>query len=155
MRNRIIFLISIGFLLILASCGTSKSMHHLPDISNYDTIQPVVIKQSDSLFISGKNSLLKNKQGLWELYVEGDPLQLGLTTGALSDSLLKKQEQIFFSKIKDLIPSKFEQKMLRYFLKWYNRKLYSNVTTEYQSEIYGVSQYTSHDFDNIDRKSVV
>ncbi len=134
---------------MLASCGTSKSMHHLPDISNYDTIKPVVIKQSDSLFISGKNSLLKNKQGLWELYVEGDPLQIGLTTGALSDSLLKKQEQIFFSKIKDLIPSKFEQKMLRYFLKWYNRKLYSNVTEEYQAEIYGVSQYTSHDFDNI------
>ncbi|WP_337967969.1 C45 family peptidase [uncultured Flavobacterium sp.] len=149
MKNRIKLSLLIGFLLMLASCGTSKSMHHLPDISNYDTIKPVVIKQSDSLFISGKNSLLKNKQGLWELYVEGDPLQIGLTTGALSDSLLKKQEQIFFSKIKDLIPSKFEQKMLRYFLKWYNRKLYSNVTEEYQAEIYGVSQYTSHDFDNI------
>ncbi len=149
MKNRIKLFILIGFLLIIASCGTSKSMRHLPDISNYDTIKPVVTKQSDSLFISGKNSLLKNKQGLWELYVEGDPLQIGLTTGALSDSLLKKQEQIFFSKIKDLIPSKFEQKMLRYFLKWYNRKLYSNVTEEYQAEIYGVSQYTSHDFDNI------
>jgi len=134
---------------MFASCGTSKSMRHLPDVSNYDTIKPVVTKQSDSLFISGKNSLLKNKQGLWELYVEGDPYQIGLTTGALSDSLLKKQEQIFLSKIKDLIPSKFEQKMLRYFLKWYNRKLYSNVTSEYQSEIYGVSQYTSYDFDNI------
>ncbi|RKR10162.1 acyl-CoA:6-aminopenicillanic acid acyl transferase [Flavobacterium sp. 90] len=149
MKNRINLFFFVGFLLMIVSCGTSKSKHHLPDVSNYDTIKPVVTKKSDSLFISGKNSLLKNKQGLWELYVEGDPLQIGLTTGALSDSLLKKQEQIFFSKIKDLIPSKFEQKMLRYFLKWYNRKLYSNVTSEYQSEIYGVSQYTSHDFDNI------
>jgi predicted choloylglycine hydrolase len=149
MKSRINLFFFVDFLLMLASCGTSKSMHHLPNISNYDTIKPVVIKQSDSLFISGKNSLLKNKQGLWELYVEGDPLQIGLTTGALSDSLLKKQEHIFFSKIKDLIPSKFEQKMLRYFLKWYNRKLYSNVSSEYQSEIYGVSQYTSLDFDNI------
>ncbi|WP_316636026.1 C45 family peptidase [uncultured Flavobacterium sp.] len=149
MKTRIIFLISIGFLLMFASCGTSKSMRHEPEISNYNSAKPVVIKQSDSLFLSGKNSLLKNKQGIWELYVEGDPLQIGLTTGALSDSLLKKQEQIFFSKIKDLIPSKFEQKMLRYFLKWYNRKLYSYVPQEYQSEIYGISQYTSHDFDNI------
>ncbi|MCD0469470.1 C45 family peptidase [Flavobacterium sp. JAS] len=149
MKNRIKLFTLIVFLLILASCGTSKSMHHLPDTSNYNATKPVVTKQSDSLFISGKSSLLKNKQGLWELYVEGDPFQIGLTTGALSDSLLKKQEQIFFSKIKDLIPSKFEQKMLRYFLKWYNRKLYSNVTPEYQSEIYGVSQYTSLDFDNI------
>ena len=39
--------------------------------------------------------------------------------------------------------------MLRHFLKWYNRKLYLNVPEEYQTEIYGVSQYTSHDFDNI------
>ncbi len=39
--------------------------------------------------------------------------------------------------------------MLRHFLKWYNRKLYANVPAEYQTEIFGVSQYTSHDFDNI------
>jgi predicted choloylglycine hydrolase len=134
---------------MFASCGTSKSMHHEPEVLNYNSAKPVVIKQSDSVFISGKNSLLKNKQGIWELYVEGDPLEIGLNTGALTDSLLKKQQQIFFSKIKDIVPSKFQQKMLRYFLKWYNRKLYSYVPEEYQTEIYGVSKYTSHDFDNI------
>lgn len=134
---------------MLASCGTSKSMHHQPEISNYNATKPIVTKLSDSIFVSGKNSLLKNKQGIWELYVEGDPLEIGLNSGALSDSLLKNQEHIFFSKIQDIIPSKFEQKMLRHFLKWYNRKLYLNVPEEYQTEIYGVSQYTSHDFDNI------
>lgn len=134
---------------MLASCGTSKSMHHQPEISNYNATKPIVTKLSDSAFVSGKNSLLKNKQGIWELYVEGDPLEIGLNSGALSDSLLKNQEHIFFSKIQDIIPSKFEQKMLRHFLKWYNRKLYLNVPEEYQTEIYGVSQYTSHDFDNI------
>jgi predicted choloylglycine hydrolase len=149
MKGRINLFFFVGFLLMLASCGTSKSMHHQPEVSNYNNAKPVVTKQSDSVFISGKNSLLKNKQGLWELYVEGDPLEIGLNTGALSDSLLKNQEHIFFSKIQDIIPSKFEQKMLRHFLKWYNRKLYLNVPEEYQTEIFGVSQYTSHDFDNI------
>jgi predicted choloylglycine hydrolase len=149
MKNRITYLIFVGFLGILVSCGTSKSKNHLPDISSYNATRPVVTKVSDSVFIAGKNSLLKNKQGLWELYVEGDPLEIGLNTGALSDSLLQRQQQIFFSKIKDLVPSKFEQKILHQFLKWYNRKLYSNVTAEYQTEIYGLSQYTSHDFDNI------
>jgi len=149
MKNQINLFFFVGFLLMLASCGTSKSMHHLPEISNYNTAKPVVTKPSDSVFISGKNSLLKNKQGLWELYVEGDPLEIGLNTGALSDSLLKNQEHIFFSKIKDIVPSKFQQKLLRHFLKWYNRKLYTNVPEEYQTEIFGVSQYTSHDFDNI------
>jgi len=149
MKNRIILLFFVGFLGILVSCGTSKSKNHQPDISAYNNSKPVVTKLSDSTFASGKNSFLKNKQGLWELYAEGDPLEIGLTTGALSDSLLKQQEQIFFSKIKDFVPSKFQQNLLRHFLKWYNRKLYSNVPVEYQTEIYGVSQYSSHDFDNI------
>lgn len=147
MNSRII--IFFFFLLVLVSCGTSKSMRHQPDISNYNTTRPVVIKQSGTVFTSGKNSLLKNKQGLWELYAEGDALEIGLTTGALSDSLLKRQEQIFFSRIEDIVPSKFQQVLLRNFLKWYNRKLYQNVPNEYQTEIYGVSQYTSHNFDNL------
>ena len=149
MKSRINLFLFVSFLLMLASCGTSKSMHHAPDISKYNTAKPVVTKQSPTVFVSGKNSLLKNKQGLWELYVEGDPLEIGTTTGALSDSLLKKQENIFFSKIEDIVPSKFQQKLLRQFLKWYNRKLYTNVPEEYQTEIYGVSQYTSNSFDNI------
>lgn len=149
MKNQSLLLSFIIFTLILVSCGTSKSMHHLPEISNYNATKPVVTKHSNALFTSGKNSLLKNKQGLWELYVEGDPLEIGLTTGALSDSLLKKQEQIFFGRIEDIVPSKFQQNLLRNFLKWYNRKLYLNVSNEYQTEIYGVSQYTSQDFNNI------
>lgn len=149
MKKRILIVFLIGFLLVFLSCGTSKSMHHQPNIADYDTILPIVKKQSDSVFSVGKNSLLKNKQGLWELYVEGDAYQIGLNSGALTDSLLKKQELIFFSKIKDLVPSKFKQNMLRNFLKWYNRKLYLNVPEEYQTEIYGVSQYTSHDYDAI------
>ncbi|MHC0444368.1 C45 family autoproteolytic acyltransferase/hydrolase [Flavobacterium sp. 3-218] len=149
MKNSSLLLSSLFFMLIIVSCGTSKSKKHTPDISAFNATKPTVQKISDSIFISGPNSLLKNKQGLWELYVEGDPLEIGLTTGALTDSLLEKQQHIFFSKITDFVPSKFQQKLLRQFLKWYNRKLYLNVPNEYQTEIYGVSQYTSAEFDNI------
>ena len=149
MKNRITSLFFISFTLVFIACGTSKSKKHLPDITHYNAGKPVVTKQSDTAFFSGKNSLLKNKQGLWELYLEGDPLEIGLSNGALSDSLLKKQEQIFFSRIEDIIPSKFQQNLLRNFLKWYNRKLYQNVPGEYQTEIYGVSQYTSRNFNGI------
>ena len=148
-KNRILSILIIGLLALFASCGTSKSLHHLPDISQYNTTPPTIQKQSKNVFVSGNNTFLKNKQGLWELYVEGDPLQIGLTTGALTDSLLKNQEKIFFSRIEDMVPSKFKQNLLRNFLKWYNRKLYLNVSNEYQAEIYGVSQFTSHQFDNI------
>ncbi|MFD1603268.1 C45 family autoproteolytic acyltransferase/hydrolase [Flavobacterium artemisiae] len=149
MKSRILSILFITFLALLTSCGTSKSKNHKPDLSAYNADVPVVKKLSDSVFVSGKNSFFKNKQGLWELYAEGDPLQIGLTTGALTDSLLQKQQRIFFSKITDFIPSKFQQKILRKFLIWYNRKLYLNVPNEYQAEIYGVSQYTGHEFDNI------
>ncbi|PWB25255.1 C45 family autoproteolytic acyltransferase/hydolase [Flavobacterium sp. HTF] len=149
MKNRIKILFFLGFLLMLVSCGITKSKRHLPDLTHYNATKPVVTKLSDSVFISGKNSFLKNKQGLWELYVEGDPLEIGLTTGALTDSLLKQQQKAFFSKVTDFVPSKFQQNLLRNFLKWYNRKLYQNVANEYQAEIYGVSQYTSHEFDNL------
>jgi hypothetical protein len=135
--------------IVLISCGTSKSLHHQPQLEGFDNSIPVVEKISATKFVSGKNFLLKNKQQLWELYVEGDPLQRGLVTGALEDSLLKKQERVFFSKIEEIVPSKSKQKLLRNILKWYNRKLYLNVQEEYKTEIYGISKYTSHDYDFI------
>ena len=134
---------------MLFSCGTSKSLHNRPQLEGYNNAVPVVKKQSNSVFSSGNNFLLKNKEDLWELYVEGDPLERGLAFGSLSDSLLKRQERIFFTKINDLLPSQTKQRLLRTFLKWYNRKLYLNVPEEYKTEIYGISQYSSHDFDNI------
>lgn len=135
--------------LALFSCGISKSIHHQPQTQGFSQAIPVVKKHSPELFTSGNNFLLKNRQSLWELYVEGDPLQIGMETGALSDSLLKKQERVFFSKIEQLVPSKSKQNLLRSILKFYNRKLYLNVPEEYKTEIYGVSRYSSHDFDNL------
>ncbi len=148
-KKRIFFCFFSSLFLVTISCGTSKSLHHKPQLEGYNNTIPLVKKQSNTVFSSGNNFLLKNKQNLWELYVEGDPLERGLVMGSLTDSLLKKQERVFFSKINDLVPSKFKQRLLRAFLKWYNRKLYLNVPEEYKTEIYGISEYTSHDFDNI------
>lgn len=149
MKRQFQISVLLGLTLLLISCGVNKSLKHVPQVSGYDQTIPVVKKQSPTVFTSGNNFFLKNRQSLWELYVEGDPLQIGLKTGALTDSLLKKQERVFFSKINDIVPSKNKQWLLRNILKFYNRKLYLNVSEEYQTEIYGVSQYSSHDYDNI------
>lgn len=143
-----LLLMSFSFFLFIA-CGTSKSLHHKPITDVYNKTKPILTKKSNTLFTAAPNFLLKNKQNLWELYLEGDPLQIGLNAGSLTDSLLKKQESVFFSKIEDIVPSKFKQKLLRSFLKWYNRKLYLNVPEEYKTEIYGISEFASRDFDNI------
>ena len=149
MKRTFLFSIIFIYLQLFTSCGTYNSLHHKPQLTGYDNTIPIVKKYSNTLFTSGNNFLLKNKQNLWELYLEGDPLQRGLAFGSLSDSLLKKQETVFFSKINTIVPSKFKQRVLRNFLKWYNRKLYLNVSEEYQTEIYGISQYSSRNYDNI------
>lgn len=139
----------ITFFLLFISCGTSKSLHHQPELVGYQDAVPILKKQSDTIFYSGKNFLIKNKQQLWELYVAGDPLERGLLIGSLTDSLYKKQETIFFARIEDMVQSKFKQNILRNFLKWYNRKLYVHVPEEYKTEIYGISQYASEEFNYI------
>ncbi|SIP92778.1 Acyl-coenzyme A:6-aminopenicillanic acid acyl-transferase [Chryseobacterium sp. RU37D] len=137
------------FILILASCGIRKSVNHIPDVKQYSLEIPKVSRINDSTFSFNENYLTKNKQQLWELYIKGNPLQLGYNNGALTQNLMQKQEEIFFSKVEGFVPSKFKQNLLRGFLKWYNRKMYLNVREDYQAELYGLSQYSSDKYDFI------
>lgn len=133
----------------LNSCGVSKSLHERPDVSAYNSIIPEKVKVNDSTFIAGNNFFLKNKQGQWELYIEGNPFQIGKITGSLTQDLMQKQEAIFFKKVEDLVPSKTQQFLLRKFLAWYNRKMYLHIPEEYKAEIYGLSQFSSSNFSEI------
>jgi tetratricopeptide (TPR) repeat protein len=138
------------FLIInLTSCGVRKSIKHVPDVKQYSLEIPKVNKINDSTFNFNQNYLTKNKQQLWELYIKGNPLQLGYNNGALTQDLMQKQEDIFFSKVEGFVPSKFKQDLLRGFLKWYNRKMYLNVREDYQAELFGLSQYSSDKYNFI------
>lgn len=134
---------------LLNSCGVSKSINNRPDVSGYNSSIPEKIKINDSTFIAGNNFFLKNKQGLWELYVEGNPLQIGEITGSLTQKQLQSQEAYIFNMVEDIIPSKFQQFLLRKFLAWYNRQMYQHIPEEYKTEIYGLSQYSSSNFSEI------
>ncbi len=136
-------------LFALSSCGISKGLEDRPDVSNYDTTLPQRTKISDSTFTIGDNFITKNKQGLWEMYVSGNPMELGLNQGALSQELFNQQEAVFLKKINDLVPSKGYQKILRKFLAWFNRKVYLHIDEQYKTEIYGISQYASPNYDYI------
>ena len=143
------YLFFIVLILSLTSCGVRKSIQHIPDVQQYALVIPKVNKINDSTFSYNQNYLTKNKQQLWELYIKGNPLQLGYNNGALTQNLMQEQEEIFFSKVEGFVPSKFKQKLLRGFLKWYNRKMYLNVREDYQAELYGMSQYSSDRYDFI------
>jgi len=148
-RCFILLFLSLNLILNLTSCGVRKSINHVPDVKQYTLEIPKVNKINDSTFSFNQNYLTKNEQQLWELYIKGNPLQLGYNNGALTQSLMQKQEEIFFSKVEGFVPSKFKQNLLRGFLKWYNRKMYLNIREDYQSELYGLSQYSSDKYNFI------
>ncbi len=136
-------------LLSLTSCGVSKSIHDRPNVDGFDATIPERVKINDSTFVAGNNFLLKNKQGQWELYVEGNALQIGKITGSLTRELMQRQEAIFFDQVNEWVPSKFQQYLLRKFLAWYNRKMYLYVPEEYKVEIYGMSEFGSSNYAEI------
>lgn len=143
------YLVFIFLVLNLISCATRKSVKHIPEVKQYTLEIPKVEKINDSTFSFNQNYLTKNKLQLWELYIKGNPLQLGYNNGALTQNLMQMQEEIFFSKVETFVPSKFKQNLLRGFLKWYNRKMYLNVRDDFQAELYGLSQYSSDRYDYI------
>lgn len=140
---------SLAFIVMLTSCGVSKSIKDIPNVSNYEVKELSRVVINDSTFQAGDNFLTKNKQGQWELYVEGNAYQLGLNTGLLTQELFKKQEGVFLSKVAEIVPSKTKQYLLRKVLAWYNRKMYLNVPEQYKAEIYGLSKYAGNEYDYI------
>jgi len=137
---------------IIFSCGVKKSQNNEPNISSYSISDDSRIEINDTLIFKGNNSLRKNQYGQWELIAEGNPLDLGNSIGVLSQELMKKQQEIFFSKVEEIVPSKFKQYLLRKFLAWYNREIYLHIKEEYKVEIYGLSRYSTDKYDYIANK---
>lgn len=148
-NNKLYIVIILSVFFQLTSCGVRKSIKHIPDIEQYVLEVPQVTKVNDSTLRFKQNYLTKNRQQLWELYIKGNPLQLGYNNGALTKDLMQKQEKIFFSKVEGFVPSTFRQNLLRGFLKWYNRKMYLNINNDFQAELYGMSRYSSDAYDFI------
>lgn len=93
--------------------------------------------------------LRRNPHGLWELYTAGSPEESGTAAGALTDSLMRYQEQVFVDQIREFIPSDGYLRFLRGMICIFNRNLGKHVPEEYRREIYARSLYCSHDFDAI------
>lgn len=107
------------------------------------------IDHGNGLYTINNNWLRKSNSGLYELYVEGDPYEMGIINGKLSKELVENQEKHFNDRINNMIPSTFYKHFLKYFIGWFNRDLDENVSEEYKEEIYGISKSASNDFEYI------
>src|SRR5690606_28887349 len=91
--------------LSFASCGVSKSLHDVPDVSMFNPSIPEREKISDSSFTTENGYLTKNKFGQWDLYVSGDPYQMGLNTGSLTEECIKKYKHVYLYILNELVYS--------------------------------------------------
>ncbi len=119
----------------------------LPPVPPDRTVESWKTDTLDSDFYLCKNNWLKKSNtGLWEMYLEGKPFDRGVIGGKLSKSLIYKQEKAFVDQIEKIVPSRFYQRFLKYFIYWFNRKLDRYIPLEYQLEIYGISLSASNEF---------
>ena len=94
---------------------------------------------SADFYTFNNNILQKNEFGLWEMYLEGKPFEMGVANGKLTKELIKIQEDAFVDQINKLVPSSSWLKFLKYFIGWFNRDIDEHISIEYQQEIYGIS----------------
>lgn len=120
-----------------------------PDVEE-SVFEKVVIEQPSNQFYKYKNNWLrKSNSGLFEMYVEGSPYEMGVINGKLSQQLVINQEKHFVEKLNEMIPSKVYINFLKYFVAWFNKDLDDNISEEYKKEIYGISQSASDQFSYI------
>lgn len=107
---------------------------------------------SPDFYRVGHNWLKKNKYGLWEMYLEGNPFEMGVASGKLTKELIAQQEEAFVDQINTLIPSPSYLKFLKYFTGWFNRDIDEYIPEEYKEEIYGVSFSAADGYEYIGNK---
>ena len=120
-----------------------------PEIKDMSILEVVRENPSPDFYKINNSWLRKNKFGLWEMYLEGSPFEIGVINGKLTKELIKIQEDAFVEKINTLIPSKAYLRFLKYFISWFNRDIDDYIPEEYLLEIYGISFSASDDYDFI------
>lgn len=142
----IIVLLIILSLIILFTIKTKLSP---PDISDLSILEKVRENPAPNYYKIDNSWLRKNESGLWEMYLEGSPFEIGVINGKLTKELIKIQEDAFVEQINTLIPSKYYLKFLKYFIGWFNRDIDEYIPEEYLQEIYGVSFGASDGYEYI------
>jgi isopenicillin-N N-acyltransferase like protein len=148
-RTGYVFLTFLGLLLVGFIYLVIVSTTHPPKPADTSSLQLQRTEPSPGLYSIKNNWFRKSNTGLYELYVEGSPYEMGVVNGKLTAELVQRQEDHFNDQIEKMIPSNFYRHFLKYVIGWFNRHLADNVTEEYKEEIYGVSNAASEKYDYI------
>ncbi len=142
-RSLLVFMIIIIGLLLIGIIYVVRVSDIDPPLMVQQPLEPKRAEPSKGFYTLKNNWFRKSSSGLYELYVEGNPTELGVYNGLLTRELVVRQEDHFSDQISKMIPSEGYRKFLKYFIGWFNRDLDKNVSDEYKQEIYGVSKAAS------------
>lgn len=108
-----------------------------------------VVEADTGLFVIDNNWFRQSESGLYELYIEGSPFERGVRIGALTRDLVHYQEQSFIEQINRIVPSDLYRTTLKFFIGYFTRNLPDYVDQEFKEEIYGISQFSSDEFNHL------
>jgi len=120
-----------------------------PGIPLAEKKEMVRIALNDSSFVCGNGWLRKSREGWWEMYLEGSPYEIGYAHGLLTEELMAWQEKAFTEKLAEFLPTKFYQRFMLTFVRFFNRNLVRYVQPEYRKEIFGISRSAPPEYDFI------
>ena len=104
-----------------------------------DFLEPHTKVDVNSLAHHNDSTLRKNRYGLWEAHIKGNAIERGATYGVLCGELLKQQEEIFYHRIHELVPSHRWVEFLHKVVILFNRNMARHIPEEYRNEIYVMS----------------
>lgn len=151
--KKVLKYVSIGLLAILLLVAGAITVLYLsadmgtPEVSVNLNAYPV--SDTNGVRTCKGSYLRQSESGLWEAYLQGDPLSRGVSMGRLSQDLLFYQEKVFVDQIKEIVPSESYLKFLRFFTIIFNRNLGEYIPDEYRREIYGISLSCTNEYNFI------
>lgn len=145
-RSGIALLILLAIVTVFSVWFHFVTMIRPPEQENIGSTRLKVENPETDFYRIGSNWLKKSSSGLWEMYIEGKPFDRGVVNGKLARHLIEEQEKAFIDQIREMIPSDFYLRFLKYFIYWFNRGLDKYLTDEYKQEIYGISLSASDQF---------
>jgi len=141
-----ILLFIIEFVFAIAIIITFLVYIFPPKIKNKNSLEKKRIEISNNSFGFGKNWIRKNRNNLFEMYVEGNAYEIGYSAGKLTKELFEEQENIFINELRNKVPNSFFRFILKIAIGIVNRKIAKHIGNEYCQEIYGISKSASKKF---------
>ena len=111
----------------------------LPPEPNFEEANLPVLKQSGGTLYCGK-SWLTRRDGIWQMYLEGDPFLIGYTSARMTNGLMRSFEGDFIGIINQKIPSVVLRKLLREYIVIRLRHLPDFIDDENKLELLGMSR---------------